>query len=120
MDLSTLALQAAGGFVTGALIGYALRKAVKVFLTILGLWLLSIVALGQMGVIAINWEALNELVTKIVSWLGMKTSDVASFISSAGVFGVTLAVGFFAGAGFLHSAYRLPSFKFVRRKEEED
>jgi len=55
-----------------------------------------------------------------VSWLGMKTSDVASFISSAGVFGVTLAVGFFAGAGFLHSAYRLSSFKFVRRKEEED
>jgi len=119
MDLTTLALQAAGGFVTGALIGYALRKAVKVFLTVLGLWLLSIVALGQMGVIVINWEALNELVTKIVSWLGMKTSDVASFISSAGVFGVTLAVGFFAGAGFLHAAFEIRRFRFVRRKRLE-
>jgi len=115
-DLATLALQAAGGFVTGALIGYALRKAIKVFVTVLGLWLLSVVYLGYIGVVTINWNKLNELVTNILSWLGIQSGNITSFISSAGIFGLTLAVGFFAGAGFLHAVTNPRRFKFVRRK----
>jgi len=117
VELTTLALQAAGGFVTGALIGYALRKAIKVFLTVLGLWLLSIVSLGYLGVVTINWSELNRLVSNIVAWLGIESGNIASFISTTGVFGLTLTVGFFAGAGFLHSIERPKKFVFVRRKK---
>ncbi|RLG23146.1 hypothetical protein DRN85_09885 [Methanosarcinales archaeon] len=117
MTLTTLAIQAAGGFVTGALIGYALRRAIKVFLSILGIWLLSIVSLGTIGIITINWAELNELVSNIIAWLGIESGNIASFISTAGVFGLTLTVGFFAGAGFLHSVENIKKFKFVKRKK---
>jgi len=117
VELATLALQAAGGFVAGALIGYALRKAIKVFLTVLGMWLLSIVSLSYIGVVNINWAGLNELVSKIIGWLGMSTENIATFISSAGVFGLTLSIGFFAGAGFFHSISPQKKFYFVKRKK---
>lgn len=116
VELATLALQAAGGFVTGALIGYALRRAIKIFLSVLGLWLLSIVSLSYIGVVTINWSGLSELVSKIVGWLGISAENIASFISSAGVFGLTLSVGFFAGAGFLHTIAPRKRFHYVRRK----
>jgi len=116
VELSTLALQATGGFVTGTLIGYALRKAVKVALTVLGLWLLSIVSLSYVGIVTVNWAALNELVAKAIGWLGMSSENIASFISSAGVFGLTLSIGFFTGAGFLHTANFQRKFYFVKRK----
>jgi len=117
-DVATLALQAAGGFVTGALVGYALRKAAKVFLTVVGVWLLSIVSLAYVGVVTVNWAELERLVASIVSWLGVETGNIASFVSTAGVFGVTLAAGLFAGMGLLHSVEepRREERRFVRRK----
>jgi len=119
VDVITLALQAAGGFVTGALIGYALRKAIKVFLTVLGLWLLSIVSLGYLGVVTINWSEFNRLVSNIVAWLGIETGNIASFMSTAGVFGLTVTLGFFAGAGFLHSIHPPKRYSFVKRKKHD-
>lgn len=78
MELEAIALQAAGGFVTGALVGYAIKKALKAFLTLLGLWLASIVALAYYGIATINWERLNELVYQLISWLGGETANLAS------------------------------------------
>jgi len=119
MDPTTLVLQTAGGFVAGGLIGYAIRKITKWVLVGMGLMLLPIAGLWQCGVINVNWEGLNELIGRIVYWLGINLTDMGSTLVSAGAFGISGLLGFLFGisGGFKHSMYPIEcKRRFVRRK----
>jgi len=128
MDAATLAVQASSGFVVGALVGYAVRKVTGFIATLattfLGLWLLSFVALAQLGVVSVNWGALGALVALLLSalsgflsWLGVSTQSVYDFLASSGAFGVGLTLGALVGSGLLHSAGgACREYRFVRRR----
>jgi uncharacterized membrane protein (Fun14 family) len=118
VELSAVVLQASAGILLGAVIGYAIRKASGVILTVIGLYATSLVALAYAGIIALNWEGLANIVSSIINWLGMQSSDVISFLSSAGVFGASLTAGLLFG-GFLNLfSVEEPKRKkkFVRKK----
>jgi len=120
VDASTLALQAVGGFTVGALIGYAARKVTKWLLVAAGLALLPIFALWQAGVLSVDWGAVNELVGRLVQWLGLNLSSMTSAVLSAGAFGVSGAVGFVFGisGGLRGTAFPEPPARrrFVKRR----
>jgi len=121
MDPSTLALQAVGGFVVGGLIGYAIRKATKWVLVAIGFMLLPVFGLWYLGVLNVNWEGVNELVGRLVKWLGLNLSNMSLALASAGAFGVSSLLGFFFGVtgGFRHSVFPVEptTKKFVKRRE---
>jgi len=119
MEPTSLMLQAVGGFVLGGLIGYAIRKVTKWILAAIGFLLLPIFGLWYVDVLNVNWEGVNEIVYKIVEWLGMNLSNASTFLASAGTFGVSTAVGFIfgmSGGFFRHSIHFEERRRFVRRK----
>ena len=85
-----------GGFTVGFLIGMALRFISKIVLYAVGLYLASLIVLASMGVIIINWDAMESLIYGLVSFLAkLAKSDV---ITSTGAFGVTMVLGAIYGA----------------------
>jgi len=120
-DAAALALQAVGGFVLGGIIGYAIRKAAKWVLIAIGFFLLPVFGLWYLGLLSVNWDKLNEVVGRIVEWLGVNLSNMTSAIASAGVFGISGIVGFLFGlSGLKHSALGVGAdYRFVRRRSDE-
>ena len=56
---------------TGFLVGYAIKKLVKLFLFLIGLFLLALVSLEYMGVIKIYYDKISEaLVNALTSMQG--------------------------------------------------
>jgi len=117
-EITAVILQASSGVLLGAVLGYAIKKASGAILTLVGLYVASIVALAYAGIVILNWEGLANVVSGVFNWLGVQSSDIISFISSAGVFGASLS------AGLLVSMFGLFSIeepetkkkKFVKRK----
>lgn len=119
VDASTLALQVIGGFTLGAIIGYVLRKAAKWVLIIIGIFLLPVVGLWYLGVLDVNWAGLNELVGRLVEWLGVNLSDLSMALASTGALGISGLIGLMFGlsGGFRHTVFDTPKqYKFIRRK----
>jgi len=85
-----------GGFTIGILIGMALRVVARVAMYAAGLYLASLVILASMGIIVINWDALEALTVRAVDFLvSLTKSDV---VTSTGAFGVTAFLGAIYGA----------------------
>jgi len=101
-----------GGFTLGFLIGKALRFVAKIGMYVAGLYLASLVVLASMGVIIINWDALESLTVSVVDFLvSLTKSDV---VSSTGAFGVSGFLG--ATYGALKGEVRpVQNYKFFRR-----
>ena len=119
MDVSVLAVQAAGGFLTGAIIGYALRKVGKLLLIFIGVLLLPIFGLWSVGVIAVNWDAVNLWIGKLAEYLGIVLTDAVTALSSASAFGVAMVFGFLTGfSSFFRHVFIAPERpkKFVQKK----
>jgi len=101
-----------GGFTIGFLIGKALRFVAKIGMYVVGLYLASLVILASMGIIIINWDALENLTVSVVDFLvSLTKSDV---VSSTGAFGVSGFLGAIYGAlkGEVHP---VQNYKFFRR-----
>jgi len=119
MDVSVLAIQATGGFLTGALVGYALRKAGKFLLLFIGILLLPVFGLWSIGVISVNWDAINLWIGKLAEWMGIVLTDAISALSSASAFGVAMVFGFLTGfSSFFRHVFEAPekTKRFVQRK----
>ena len=70
-----------GSFITGLLIGIFLRMVTKWILALIGLELLILTILSNMGIITVNWDALEivliQMFTTVEGWLtslGLGTS----------------------------------------------
>ncbi|MEM1793041.1 MAG: FUN14 domain-containing protein [Thermofilaceae archaeon] len=113
--IEALAVQALTGFTIGAFIGYAVRKAVGFVATLVGVYLLSLMALSSLGAITIHWQTLYSLLQQLLQWLGVATSTATEMLLSSTPLTLSFVVGMAFGLGFLHTV-NPPSRHFVKRR----
>jgi uncharacterized membrane protein (Fun14 family) len=118
VDASIVVLQVIGGFTLGAIIGYILRTLGKIALVAIGLSLLPVVILWHLGVLYVDWNALNRLVGEFAMWISGQVKSIEEGLAGMGVFGLSCAAGFIFGlvAGFGHIITQHSSTRFIRVK----
>ena len=101
-----------GGFTAGFLIGKALRLVARIGMYVIGLYLASLIVLASMGVIVINWDAMQNLIMNAVNFaVKITKSDV---VASTGALGATMFLGMIYGAMKGEIGTR-PKYRFFRR-----
>ena len=99
-----------GGFFTGVLIGYALKKVMKVVAVVVGLFFSGIAYLQYQQILSINWNKLQATSQNTLSTLvnstahipGFSSSDHIPFLSNLGIpltgsISMGIAIGFLRG-----------------------
>ncbi len=98
-----LIMQLGGGGIIGFVIGYAIKKLMKILLVLGGLALLGLIYLSHLGFLTINWEKFGSATQ---NWIEKFTVDggltgytaiIAANLPFAGAFLVGLALGLKAG-----------------------
>ncbi len=99
-DWSILGGQIALGTLLGLAVGFTVKKAVKVALVVVGIALLTGLALQHFNIITINWFAIEELYIRTVEqsggFLAIATDwarSLGSLIPVAGSFLVGFTIG---------------------------
>ena len=70
-----------GGFFVGILIGYALKKVVKVVAIVVGLFFAGLAYLQYQQIVAINWNKVPQLSQNVVTTLANATTQIPGFNS---------------------------------------
>jgi len=70
-----------GGFFTGVLIGYALKKMVKLIAVVVGLFLAGLAYLQYQQIVVISWNKIPRLSQNAVSALANATAQIPGFSS---------------------------------------
>jgi uncharacterized membrane protein (Fun14 family) len=110
-NLSSIATTIGGGFFVSVLIGYALKKVVKVVAVVVGLFFAGLAYLQYQQIVAINWNKVPQYSQKVVATLANATTQIPGFnsghpadiaISNLGIpltgsIAVGFAVGFMRG-----------------------
>jgi len=96
-QLMPIVLTASGGFIVGFLIGYGLKKFLKIVAAILGLFLLGLLALNYTGIITINYATLEELVIKAVSLVKKEAGKFVNWLTISVPFSGGLIAGLVLG-----------------------
>ena len=87
-------LTLAGYGALGFILGYALKKILKVILFVFGALGLLLWWLEEQGIIAVNWDKLNTLITTTIeNILSLNTAT----LTSLGGFGLGFMGGFLLG-----------------------
>ena len=77
-DIGFILASVSSGGIAGFLIGYAVKKGIKIIMTIAGLFLAGLAYLNYQGLISVDWD-------QVVS---TSSSTVAEFSNSAGYLSV--------------------------------
>ena len=111
-SFSSIAATIAGGFFVGVLVGYALKKVIKLLSIVVGLFLAGLAYLQYQQVASINWDKLQSLsaaaastivnsTTSQVPMAGTNVSGSPTLIAAMSNFGIPLtgsmAMGFAVG-----------------------
>ncbi|MDQ6864979.1 MAG: FUN14 domain-containing protein [Thermoproteota archaeon] len=75
-NISSFGATIGGGFFAGILIGYALKKVVKVVAIIVGLFFAGLAYLQYQQIVAINWNKVPQLSQNVVTSLTNATTQV--------------------------------------------
>ena len=75
-NLSSISATIGGGFFAGALIGYALKKVVKLVAVVVGLFFAGLAYLEYQQIIAINWNKLQQASQNTVTTLTNATTQI--------------------------------------------
>jgi uncharacterized membrane protein (Fun14 family) len=59
-NLGTLVATSGGGFFTGILMGWAVKKLVKLFAIVAGLFLAGLAILQHQKIASVNWDELEQ------------------------------------------------------------
>jgi uncharacterized membrane protein (Fun14 family) len=100
-DIGFILTSVTSGGVAGFLIGYAIKKGIKIILTIAGLFLAALAYLNYQGLISVDWNTVVSMSNKAVTELSNNTAHL-SVVDSQVVptlmnFGVPLTGSFAAG-----------------------
>ena len=76
-DLGFIASSVGFGGVAGFLIGYAIKKVVKITLVLIGLFVAALAYLGYQGIIVVNWDKLSAQASNATSGIGNVTGQAA-------------------------------------------
>jgi uncharacterized membrane protein (Fun14 family) len=100
-DLGFIASSVGFGGVAGFLIGYAVKKVVKITMILVGLFVAAMAYLGYQGIIVVNWDRLASQASNVTSGVGNVTGQATGAgdqLANALVnFGIPFT-GTFAGA----------------------
>ena len=77
IDLAFIGTSIGFGGIAGFLIGFAIKKAVKIMMIIIGLFFASLAYLNYQGIVTINWDKLGTTTTGATSGLGNATGAIA-------------------------------------------
>ncbi len=96
--LPAILFQASGGLVLGFAAGYAVKKALKLALLVLGVFTIALIGLEYYGVISVNYDKLVLLVERAISGAeaaaGSLQAHIIANIPFAGTFLAGFALGF--------------------------
>jgi len=95
-----IAYQLGAGGILGFVVGYAIKKMMKIVAVILGLFTLALLYLGHTGVISVNYDKLLDAIEKLYGNSGGATQWLTPIVANlpfASVFLVGAAIGFKAG-----------------------
>ena len=80
-NFSSIAATIGGGFLVGILIGYAIKKVVKVVAIIVGLFFAGLAYLQYQQIVGINWNKLQQVFQNAVATLENATTQIPGFNS---------------------------------------
>ncbi|HJU34952.1 MAG TPA: FUN14 domain-containing protein [Nitrososphaera sp.] len=102
-DIGFMLTSVSSGGIAGFLIGYAVKKGIKIILTIAGLFLGGLAYLNYKGLVTVDWERIASVSNKAISDLSVGGASYASSVMDSQVvptmmnFGVPLTGSFAAG-----------------------
>jgi uncharacterized membrane protein (Fun14 family) len=102
-DVGFMLTSVSSGGIAGFLIGYALKKGIKIILGIAGLFLGALAYLNYQGLVTVDWEKIASVSNKAISELSLGSANYASSVMDSQVvptmmnFGVPLTGSFAAG-----------------------
>jgi uncharacterized membrane protein (Fun14 family) len=109
VDLAFIGTSIGFGGVAGFLIGYAIKKAIKIMLFVIGLFFAALAYLNYQGIVTINWDKLTASASDATSGLGNATGQIAGIsdqvaptlinfgIPLTGSFAAAFVLGFMKG-----------------------
>ena len=102
-DIGFMLTSVSSGGIAGFLIGYAIKKGIKIILGIAGLLLGGLAYLNYNGLISVDWERIASVSNKAISEFSLGTASYGSSVMDSQVvptmmnFGVPLTGSFAAG-----------------------
>ena len=78
-----LAVTIGGGFVAGALIGFALRKVLKILAIVVGLFFAGLAYLQYQQIVSVNWDKVQTKSQGAVASLANVTTQISNNIGNA-------------------------------------
>ncbi len=81
------------GAVLGFMVGFTLKRILKLMLFVAGIYVLSLVWLADMGVLSVNWDSLARIFSDLFSSTEGFTRGVVRTLSFGGSFAVGFALG---------------------------
>jgi len=82
-NLGSLGATVGGGFLAGVLIGFALKKVLKVLAVVVGLFFAVLVYLQYQQIVNINWNKLQATSQNAVTTITNATTQISGHISNA-------------------------------------
>jgi uncharacterized membrane protein (Fun14 family) len=80
--VSSLGETIGGGFFVGALVGFALKKVLKILALVVGLFFAGLAYLQYQQIVYINWNKLQATSQNAVTTLANATSHISNHISN--------------------------------------
>jgi uncharacterized membrane protein (Fun14 family) len=80
-NFSPVAATIGGGFFAGILIGYALKRVVKILAIVVGLFFAGLAYLQYQQIVNINWNKVPQLSQNVVTTLANATTQIPGFNS---------------------------------------
>jgi uncharacterized membrane protein (Fun14 family) len=102
--LTSMSASVSGGFFGGLLIGYALKKVIKMLAIVVGLFLAGLAFLQYQQIAAINWDKLEGTITAAVANATTSTINENSNVATLAMMSIlgipltsSMSVGFTIG-----------------------
>ncbi|MEW6604316.1 MAG: FUN14 domain-containing protein [Thermoproteota archaeon] len=101
-DIGFIAASVSSGGIAGFLIGYAVKKGIKIIMTIAGLFLAGLAYLNYQGLIKVDWNQVVSISSNAVSEFSTSAGGYASAVDTQVIptlmnFGVPLTGSFATG-----------------------
>jgi uncharacterized membrane protein (Fun14 family) len=74
-DVSPIATTVGGGFVAGILLGYALKKVIKMLAVVVGLFLAGLAFMQYQQIASINWNKIEGTIMMIANTTSSTMND---------------------------------------------
>jgi uncharacterized membrane protein (Fun14 family) len=102
-DVGFMLTSVSSGGIAGFLIGYAVKKGIKIIMSLAGLFLGALAYLNYKGLVTVDWERIASVSNKAISEFSVGSANYASSVMDSQVvptmmnFGVPLTGSFAAG-----------------------